>query len=251
MKQSTLTKYIFILFALLGLFLLPGCFGKKSPERTYYSIDYALGTQPTNTSPKYNKTVVIQNISTALAYDRQEIVYRSNPYEFQYYWYRLWASKPRKMLRELIVGHLRYTNLFTSVSSTIEDKLPDYLLDIEISSIEELDVSDTEWYAHLGLRFNLQTMDSSKTVWTYTFDSKVPVASNQPVYVVKAMSELLNTELVKAFQDLDQKLATSNLKHHPYAPSTPSNDAIDFSDTPEAEDSVEEDAPRATLKNRK
>ncbi len=251
MTKRSYISLLFIAFAIIGLIILPGCFGKKSPERTYYSIDYALGTQPTNTSPKYNKTVVIQNISTALAYDRQEIVYRANPYEFQYYWYRLWASKPRKMLRELIVGHLRYTNLFTSVSSTIEDKLPDYLLDIEISSIEELDVSDTEWYAHLGLRFNLQTMDLSKTIWTYTFDSKVPVASNQPVYVVKAMSELLNTELVKAFQDLDQKLATSNLMHHPYAPPAPSNDAIDFSDSSEESAPVEEDVPRATLKNRK
>ena len=137
---------------------------------------------------------------------RQEIVYRANPYEFQYYWYRLWASKPRKMLGELINSHLRYTNLFQHVSSTIEDKLPDYLLDIDISAIEELDVSDTEWYAHLALRFTLSRPEDNTTAWTYQFDAKRPVASNQPVYVVKAMSELLDAELVKAFQDLDNAL---------------------------------------------
>ena len=228
--------------------MLPGCFGKKSPDRTYYSIDYSLGTQPTNANPKYHKTVVIQNITTALAYDRQEIVYRSNPYEFQYYWYRLWASKPRKMLGELIVGHLRYTNLFTSVSSTIEDRLPDYLLDIEISSIEELDVSETEWYAHLGLRFTLQTTDLSQTVWTYAFDSKIPVADNKPVYVVKAMSELLNTELVKAFQDLDKKLASSNHSSKTTAPKA--DDTLDFSETSEMPESETTDAPHASLKNK-
>ena len=248
MTRRYLIYFTFILFAAFGLIVFSGCFGSKAPERTYYSIDYALGTQPTNANPKYHKTVVIQNITTALAYDRQEIVYRANPYEFQYYWYRLWASKPRKMLRELIVGHLRYTNLFSSVTSTIEDKLPDYLLDIEISSIEELDVSDTEWYAHLGLRFTLQTMDMSQTVWTYTFDSKIPVASNQPVYVVKAMSELLNTELVKAFQNLDQKLASSTpIRESSPAPQT----AIDFTEEPDTpQDSTDADVPRATLKNR-
>ncbi|MBQ9243758.1 MAG: membrane integrity-associated transporter subunit PqiC [Proteobacteria bacterium] len=195
------------LLLLLGTLCLTSCFGSKTPERTYFSIDYALNTQPSEATPKYPKTVVIQNISTALAYDRQEIVYRANPYEFQYYWYRLWASKPRKMLGELITSHLRYTNLFQHVSSTIEDKLPDYLLDINISAIEELDVSDTEWYAHLGLHFTLQRPEDNTTVWTYQFDAKRPVASNQPVYVVKAMSELLDAELVKAFQDLDRTLS--------------------------------------------
>ena len=33
------------------------------------------------------------------------------------------------------------------------------------------------------------------------------MASNQPVYVVKAMSEMLSTELVKTFQELDKKLS--------------------------------------------
>lgn len=183
------------------------CFGNKAPERSYFSIDYALSSQPHYETPKYNATLVIQSITSTLAYDRQEIVYRTNPYEFQYYWYRLWASKPRKMLNEIILAHLRYANLFQSVSTTIEDRLPDYLLDVYIVSIEELDVSDKEWYAHMSLRFTLTRSSGSQPVWTYSFDAKRPVASNQPVYVVKAMSEMLNTELVKTFEALDQKLS--------------------------------------------
>lgn len=183
------------------------CFGNKAPERSYFSIDYALSSQPHYETPKYNATLVIQSITSTLAYDRQEIVYRTNPYEFQYYWYRLWASKPRKMLNEIILAHLRYANLFQSVSTTIEDRLPDYLLDVYIVSIEELDVSDKEWYAHMSLRFTLTRSSNSQPVWTYSFDAKRPVASNQPVYVVKAMSEMLSTELVKTFEALDQKLS--------------------------------------------
>ena len=166
---------ILCLFMALGCLFLSGCFGSKAPERTYFSIDYTLGTQPKYNAPKFNKSVVIQNVTSALAYDRQEIVYRANPYEFQYYWYRLWATKPRKMLPELISGHLRYTNIFKTVSTTIEDRLPDYILDIEINAIEELDVSETEWYAHLALRFTLQRTEDSANVWTYSFDVRRPV----------------------------------------------------------------------------
>ncbi len=244
------TKHFHLLFALLFFLmcsvLFCGCFGTKTPERTYFSIDYTLNTQPKHASQKYNKTVVLQNVTSALAYDRQEIVYRANPYEFQYYWYRLWASKPRKMLRELIAGHLRYTNMFKSVTTTIEDRMPDYMLDVEISSIEELDVSDKEWYAHLALHFTLQRVSDSANVWTYDFDARRAVADNQPVYVVKAMSELLDAELVKAFEDMDRKLGGSTAK----STAPVQQETIDFSEPEQAPEEDLTDQPRATLKNK-
>lgn len=253
-------RHIFIaLFAAISLVCLSSCFGNKAPERTYFSIDYTLGTQPKHSAPKYDATVVVQNISSALAYDRQEIVYRANPYEFQYYWYRLWASKPRKMLGELITGHLRYTQLFKTVSTTIEDKLPDYSLDVEIVAIEELDVSETEWFAHLSLRFNLVRMEDGMTMWTYTFDAKRPVADNRPVYVVKAMSELLDSELTTAFQDLDKKLSSLKLPaSHISLPETESPESAAIEESSESAQTEHKttskenavDQPKASLKNR-
>ncbi|MBQ9394713.1 MAG: membrane integrity-associated transporter subunit PqiC [Proteobacteria bacterium] len=243
-RHTTSLAQILVIVTILAV-CLTGCFGSKTPQRSYFSIDYTLGTQPQEKTPKYSQTVVVQNIQSALAYDRQEIIYRSNPYEFQYYWYKLWASKPKKMLRELITGHLRYTNLFASVSDTIEDRMPDYMLDVGIDAIEELDVSEKEWYAHLSLRFNMTKVDDKTSVWTYEFDARRPVADNQPVYVVKALSELLDTELVKAFQDLDNTLVRKSHK----ATTAP----IDFEET---EDNIEdtkdnsENQPRAVLKNK-
>jgi ABC-type uncharacterized transport system auxiliary subunit len=252
---------ILCLFMALGCLFLSGCFGSKAPERTYFSIDYTLGTQPKYNAPKFNKSVVIQNVTSALAYDRQEIVYRANPYEFQYYWYRLWAAKPRKMLPELISGHLRYTNIFKTVSTTIEDRLPDYILDIEINAIEELDVSETEWYAHLALRFTLQRTEDSANVWTYSFDVRRPVADNKPVYVVKAISELLDSELVKTFDNLDKSLSARLSSSHSQSQddsepdSADSSPALDFdASSAESENNPSEDdsrdMPRATLKNK-
>ena len=228
---------------------ITGCFNNKTPDRSYFSIDYTLGTQPKQNSPKYNASIVVQNITSALAYDRQEIGYRSNPYEFQYYWYRLWASKPRKMLRELITNHLRYTQLFSHVTPTIEDRLPDYALDVDIQAIEELDASATEWYAHLALQFTLQRVSDNKVVWNYSFDTKRPVASNQPVYVVKAMSELLDEELVKAFDDMDKTLSRKMKSQKSSEPPVEPQENIEINDSSALEES--EDQPRATLKNQK
>lgn len=198
-------KYQSLVFgAVLALvFLLSGCFGGSSPERAYFSVDYPLVTQKRYEQAKYPKSVLVQHFTTILAYDRQEIVYRANPFEFKYYWYRLWASKPRKMLQELFAKHLRYTGIFQSVTLIVEDRVPDYSIEVEIIAIEELDVTDTEWYAHLAMRIRLIRFSDAKTVWNHEFDAKKAVAENRPVYVVKAMSEVMDNELTKAFDLMD------------------------------------------------
>jgi len=208
-REKALHRLSFVLIILFFAVLSLSCFGNKAPERTYYSIDYTLGTQPRYETPKYNTSVVVSNVTIVRAYDRQEIVYRTNPYEFQYYWYRLWASKPHRMLRDLIVQHLRYAQIFSKVTLVVEDRLPDYMLEVEVLAIEELDVTEKEWYAHLALRLTLTRFSDGQAAWVYQFDAKQPVASNQPVYVVKAMSSLLDDELTKAFMDLDKKIASS------------------------------------------
>ena len=231
-----------------------GCFGSKTPERSYFSIDYALNDQPHYAEPKYDKSVVIHNFTTTTAYDRQEIVYRSNPFEFQYYWYRLWASKPSKMLRELVSKHIRFMNIFSDVTLAIEDRVPDYELDVEIMSIEELDASDIEWYAHVSMRITLSSFEDNSVVWSRDIDVKNAVADNQPVYVVKALSELLDTELTKAFQDMDKTIAAREIAN-PRAQIKITED-VSPSDAPApsqkaASEAEIVDAPRASLKNKR
>ena len=245
--------------------LLPSCFGSKTPERTYFSIDYALGEQQHYATPKYDASVVIRNFTTSNAYDRQEIIYRSNPYEFQYYWYRLWASKPRKMLRELVSKHLRYTNIFKDVTLAIEDKMPDYELDVDITAIEELDASNTEWYAHVAMRMTLTEFKSTGkgiVIWSDEIDVKNPVADNQPVYVVKAMSEILDSELSRAFADMDKAVGLYSSKvdaekhpdlalgHDDIEPVS-LNQEMQAADEEPSPQAAPKDVPKATLKNKR
>jgi len=237
---------------LTSLFTANGCFGSKAPERTYFSIDYALNEQPHYVEPKFDKSVVIHNFTTTTAYDRQELVYRSNPYEFQYYWYRLWASKPRKMLREIVSKHLRYMNIFSGVTLAIEDRVPDYEMDVEITAIEELDASKTEWYAHIAMRMTLSSFEDGSVVWSRDIDVKNAVADNKPVYVVKAMSELLDSELTKAFKELDQSISQHNAtSKSQVAVQTPKEQLTVESDASTQDEPESMDAPRATLKNKR
>ncbi len=259
--QKHCKKLVFGAACAAAMLTTTGCFGSKTPDRTYFSIDYALAEQAHYTEPKYDASIVIHNFTTSNAYDRQEIVYRSNPYEFQYYWYRLWASKPRKMLREIVSKHLRYTNIFSDVTLAIEDRVPEYEMDVEVTAIEELDASSKDWYAHLAMRMTVSSFEEGTVIWSRDIDVKHNVADNQPVYVVKAMSEIIDTELQSAFVDLDHTLETRQKR------AKTTRDRLlkaseEFLDSPEADEllidepdttaeTVVNDAPRATLKNKR
>lgn len=91
-------------------------------------------------------------------------------------------------------------------------------------------------------------------MWTYAFDARRAVADNQPVYVVKAMSELLDAELVKAFQDMDQKLSSHSISSNRSAKLDNNTTESAQPDPTEQNSKPAEatvDMPSATLKNKK
>ncbi len=185
-----------------------GCFGGSSPDRTYFALEYPLEHTWNYSQARYPVQVRVKRFTTALAYDRNEMVYRTNPHEFQYYWYKLWAVKPRNMMREVVVSHLRYTRLFTEVVLDIGDRVPDYDLDCELLAIEELNATDDAWFARLSYRLTLTRFDDGRRLWEYEVDTRKPVYNRQPVFVVRAMSEIAAETLQLAFADLDAFLAT-------------------------------------------
>jgi ABC-type uncharacterized transport system auxiliary subunit len=199
-----------------------GCLGGTAVQRIYYSLEYPRGEAVRRyDAPKYPITLRIRRFDSAIAYDRQELAYRTNPYEISYYWYRLWAAKPRKMLAKLMESHLRDTNLFQEVVQRLVSDLPAYDLDCEINALEELDSTDEQWFARLALRCSLTEFKSSERVWRFEFDERKRVYQRDPRHVVRALSELLETQMAELVFGLDTTLAKAMGKPAPKALATP------------------------------
>ena len=210
-----------LLFVVIAtLLVLGGCFGGGgSVERTYYSLTYEIESTSGKrfAVPRFPFVLRVDRFDSALAYDKQEIVYRQNPYEYRYYPYRLWSAKPRKLLREMIATHLRRANVFSDVIVQMGDKLPEYSLEAEVLAVEELDAAADRWYAHLAIRFTLIRFSDNKQVWGFSFDEKRPVHERKPVFVVRELSTILETQLAKLVDGLDAFLART----HPEYPAPP------------------------------
>lgn len=179
----------------LAMLVFAGCFGGASTPRTYYTLQYPMETAAAAyQGATWPFSLRVKRVDINLAYDKSEMVYRSSPFEFQYYWFKLWAAKPQKMIAEIIAGHLTRAGVVSTVTTKILDQLPDYELTGEIIAIEELD-ADELWFAHLAMRLTLTRFSDGHAIWAYSFDQRKRVYERQPVFVVKAMSALLEEQM--------------------------------------------------------
>lgn len=200
--------------AVVGLVMavsLASCLGGSSERRYYYSLQYPRGERVKRYEQvRYPYVVRIKRFHSEVAYDRQEIVYRLNPYEISYDWYRLWTAKPRKMIAQLMRSHLRDTNMFREVVDRVSGTLPKYEIECEVGGIEELDSSRDQWFARLALDCHLTDFTTGAHLWDFNFDRRKRVFQRLPHFVVRALSEIMEEQMARMLDSLDTFVAKHN-----------------------------------------
>jgi len=184
----------FLMLLILGM----GC--ASVPDFTYFTMAYTLLPQR-HKHRALAESLRVSDMEITPAYDKDKIVYRFSPYQFQYYNYMLWAVKPNKMVTGLVVRHLEHSGLFEVVSRDYGETRPQYEMSGVLEAIEELDSGD-EWFAHIALSLRLTRFRNDAVVWSYRIDKKKRVYNKEPVYVVKALSELMEQGMNEVVEDL-------------------------------------------------
>lgn len=193
------------LVATLAL-LLSGCFFGRTVETKYYTLDYIPAPSPERLKKgPYPFSVRLREPTIAEAYRRSQIVYRQSAYQMQFYAYHLWAVDPDRMIGDLMVKHLRAARLFENASRSIEATPPDFILTTDVQAIEEYDGPQT-WYAHLAIEYQLLEEKSGTVVWKQTYDLRKAVAQQEPVFVVRELTSLLETIHDRLTNDLEAAL---------------------------------------------
>lgn len=203
-----------ILLAALFLSALGGCsFWQKPTDTKYYVLDY-LPTPPPERVAKgpYPFVLRLRDATIAEAYRRTQIVYRQSANQMQFYSYHLWAVDPDRMVADMVMKHLKAARLFDNVTRTVENYVPDFFLSCDIQAIEEYDAKE-QWYAHLAIEFQLEDSKSNQVVWKKLFDLRKTVAQQEPMFVVRELSYLLETINERLVKELDVVL--DEMKHRP------------------------------------
>ncbi|MBN1602388.1 MAG: membrane integrity-associated transporter subunit PqiC [Chitinispirillaceae bacterium] len=198
-------KSLFYILIIVPLFV---CTCGKVPVKQYFILNYLPSSERNRISQgPYPFIIRVREFNIEEAYNRPQIVYRQSPFSIQYYVYRVWAVKPERMITDLIYKHLITSNLVgTVVRRFDEGKKPDYELSGMVEAVEEYD-SDELWFAHLAIRFNLTRISDGRVVYTRRFDNRKRVFQQEPEYVIREMSTLMEFIMTQVIHDIDVKLA--------------------------------------------
>ncbi len=190
----------------LALAFLAGC--GKPPARQYYMLNYMPPAMERRAMQNpYACVIRLREFSIEEAYNRSNIVYRTNPYELRYYNYKSWAVKPTRMLTDLFFRHLSSVQLVSGVVRRFDEgRKPDFELTGFIDALEEYD-SDNMLFAHLSIRLTLTKISDGATIYNRSFSRRKKVYTRETGLVIKEMSQIVEYVFTEVISDIDGKLA--------------------------------------------
>lgn len=195
--------------------------------RSYYTIDYVPRSEPAAESQRpYPYSLQVGRFDVERTTNRQNIVYRYSPHQLQYYERERWAVRPDDMIRDMVFKHLDAARLTNRLALEFSDKRPDFRLEGMVEALERLDAGDL-FFGHLAMTLKVIRVETGDEVWSYGFDQRRRVQSNDMVRTVQVLSDILQSQMNVAVTQLDSLFSAASTGR----PLTPSPAATSVSGT--------------------
>ncbi|MBN2189036.1 MAG: membrane integrity-associated transporter subunit PqiC [Chitinispirillaceae bacterium] len=194
--------------AALFVVMFTGCFFSAVPIKEYYMLNYNPSAQweRLNQTP-YPCAIRLRDFDIEEAYNRLQIVYRQSPFLLQYYYYRVWAVKPARMVTDLVHKHVLTAGLVSNIIRRFDEgPRPDFELSGMIEALDEYD-SQELWFAHIALRMTLSRISDGGVLFEKRFDLRKRVYEHKPENVIREISSLLEYIMTQSVRGMDASLA--------------------------------------------
>ena len=178
--------------------LLGGCsLTKPRPEVRHYALALTVPEVP----PGAAKTsLTVRPFTAHDPYNQERIVYRSSPYQVDFYNYHRWAASPAEQVTDLTRRYLAGAGLFAKVFPTA-DGSADLALGGRVRQIEEVD-HEQAWEAVLSIDFWLARADQRSPFWFRSYTATQQAAKRNPEAIAEALSRNLENILGRLIADL-------------------------------------------------
>ena len=178
--------------------VLSGCsLTRPRPEVRHYVLVLTVPTVPPNAA---KGSLVVRPFTARDPYNQERIVYRSSPYQLDFYNYHRWAASPPEQVTDWTRRYLRGTGLFAKVFPASEGGA-DLALGGVIRQFEEVD-HDQTWEAVLSIDFWLARPDQRSPFWFRSYTATQQAAKRNPEAIAEAMSHNLENILGQLTADL-------------------------------------------------
>jgi uncharacterized lipoprotein YmbA len=210
-KAAAFWGFFLVMGAVLLLTVITnGCISTSADKKYYQLYLHSNYPHPEKTEtvmpvPKIDKLILVEPVKVEDIYNDYRLVYRTSPFQLNYYGYHFWIKKPEKIVRDAIIDYLARGDMFKGVITGFSRGTPDLLLKAVVHVMEEYD-GPSAWFARLKMDIEIKDFTSGKTVLFYTFDREKPLPAKSVGYVPMHLSMILKEELDNAVKQLEEEL---------------------------------------------
>lgn len=190
--------------------VVAGC-GASRPVK-YYVLD--IGPTPANSAaPQFSVTLLVSRITAATLYRDDRLVYGNGKVQLGTYEYERWAAPPADMIQDMLIGTLRASGTYRSVSRISSSVRGDYVIRGHLYALD--DVQAPGLAARFSFQLELFDPKSGTTLWSSSYSHDEPVTGKTVADVVEAQDRNVNAGLAQLTGQLGQYFAS----HPPQTPS--------------------------------
>lgn len=203
MKPKQIPLILRFILAALGLIIITACMTTTGGKK-YYQLYLPPDTAPT--APKIDKVLLVEKVEVEDIYNDYRVVYRTSPYQLNYYSYHFWIKKPEKVVRNAITDYLSKGKYFKSVITDFSGGEPEVMLKASVHIMEEYD-RKVVWMARLKMDVEIKDFKSRKRVLFHSFDRQVTMPVKKVGQLPIFISRILKEELDSVIKQLEEKLS--------------------------------------------
>jgi len=179
-----------------------GC-GASRPVK-YYVLDMA--SAPAAPPPsQFPITLLVARLTTTHLYRDDHIVYGAGSVQLGTYEYERWAEPPADMIQDLLIGSLRSTGQYRSVSRIGSNFRGSYIIRGQLISFYEVD--KPELTARFAIQLSVFDPKAGMEVWSDSYSHDEPVKGKTMRDVVEALDRNVRAGMRQLTADLGQYFA--------------------------------------------
>ncbi len=195
MKRPVFIFYVLLVcFAILSL---TGCM--TSPSKRYFQLRIP-GARLESITP-VGKVLMIKKVEVEKVYDQFRMVYRTSPYELNYYSYNFWIKKPGDLMRDAITEFFSMNEVFSSIIQEYSQGEPDWELLVWLTRMEDEDFGRLR-YGRLAMKFEIRDYKTGLLVVSHEFDRRKLLKERKIHSVPVELSMLLEEELMELIKKI-------------------------------------------------
>ncbi len=193
-------RSIFIVACLLSIIWLWGC--ANIPLTHYYTFHPDLEKKVAIAAPKSSYTLAIDTFEADVPYQQDKIVFRTSPYEVNFYEYHKWLRPLEELVTDQVLKLVSSAGLFQSVHSRAFESYSDYILRGKIKMFDQ-------WYnagnsfVRIQLEYQLVVPDQEQIIWMNTVETKGDIRNLAIVETVKGFETALQENVLQALAAID------------------------------------------------